>query len=49
MNSKREIIIGEIQLTREQYYLECIRYGTSKAITEHIQSDKKYEIIESFD
>lgn len=31
-----DIIIVEVQNTRELYYLERILYGTSKAITEHI-------------
>lgn len=35
-NSKGEIIIVEIQNTREFYYLERILYGAAKAITEHI-------------
>ena len=35
-NSKDEIIIVEIQNTRELYYLERILYGVAKAITEHI-------------
>lgn len=36
-NSKDEIIIVEIQNTRELYYLERILYGVAKAITEHIE------------
>lgn len=42
-NSKNEIIIVEIQLTRELYYLERILYGVAKAITEHISLGKKYD------
>lgn len=42
-NSKDEIIIVEIQLTRELYYLERILYGVAKAITEHIQLGQKYD------
>lgn len=42
-NSKDEIIIVEIQLTRELYYLERILYGVAKAITEHIQLGDTYE------
>lgn len=42
-NSKGEIIIVEIQLTRELYYLERILYGVSKAITEHISLGDKYD------
>lgn len=41
-NSKDQIIIVEIQLTRELYYLERILYGVSKAITEHISLGDKY-------
>lgn len=36
LNSKGEIIIVEVQNTREMYYLERILYGVAKAITEHI-------------
>ena len=35
-NSKGDIIIIEIQNTREIYYIERILYGVAKAITEHI-------------
>ena len=42
-NSKDEIIIVEIQNTRELYYLERILYGVAKAITEHIDLGKSYE------
>ena len=42
-NSKDEIIIVEIQLTRQLYYLERILYGVSKAITEHIELGDKYD------
>ena len=42
-NSKDEIIIVEVQLTRELYYLERILYGVSKAITEHINLGDKYD------
>lgn len=36
-DSEDEIIIVEIQITRELYYLERILYGVAKAITEHIE------------
>ena len=36
-DSDDEIIIVEIQITRELYYLERILYGVAKAITEHIE------------
>ena len=41
-NSKDEIIIAEIQNTRELYYLERILYGVAKAITEHISLGERY-------
>lgn len=41
-NSKDEIIIIEIQNTRELYYLERILYGVAKAITEHISLGESY-------
>jgi len=42
-NSKGDIIIVEIQLTRELYYLERILYGVAKSITEHISLGDKYD------
>lgn len=41
-NSKDEIIIIEIQNTRELYYLERVLYGVAKAITEHIHLGDSY-------
>lgn len=41
-NSKGEIIIVEVQNTREIYYLERILYGVAKAITEHISLGESY-------
>ncbi|MEQ3104997.1 Rpn family recombination-promoting nuclease/putative transposase [Bacteroides salyersiae] len=41
-NSKDEIIIVEIQNTREIYYLERILYGVAKTITEHIGLGRIY-------
>lgn len=41
-DSKDEIIIVEIQNTRELYYLERILYGVAKAITEHIELGQIY-------
>ena len=41
-NSKDEIIIVEIQNTREVYYLERILYGVAKTITEHIGLGRIY-------
>ena len=38
-----EIIIVEVQLTRQLYYLQRMLYGVSKAITEHIQIGNKYD------
>jgi len=42
-NSKGEIIIVEIQQTREFYFLERILYGVAKTITEHIDLGQKYD------
>ena len=42
-NSQGEIIIVEVQLTRELYYLERILYGVSKAVIEHISLGDKYD------
>ena len=42
-NSKGEIIIVEIQLTREIYYLERVLYGVAKTITEHINLGDRYD------
>ena len=42
-NSKGEIIIVEIQNTREVHYLERILYGVAKAITEHISLGECYQ------
>lgn len=44
-NSKGEIVIVEVQLTRQLYYLQRILYGTSKAVTEHITLGKQYDQI----
>ncbi|MDE5677158.1 MAG: Rpn family recombination-promoting nuclease/putative transposase [Phocaeicola sp.] len=41
-NSRGDIIIVEIQNTRELYYLERILYGVAKAITEHISLGNCY-------
>ena len=41
-NDKNEIIIIEVQNTRELYYLERILYGVAKAITEHISLGERY-------
>ena len=42
-NSKDEIIIVEIQLTRELDFLQRILFGVSKAITEHIFKGEPYQ------
>ena len=47
LNSKGEIIIVEIQLTRQLYYLERILFGVSKAITEHITLGSKYDNVKN--
>lgn len=41
-NSKGEIIIVEVQNTRELHYLERVLYGVAKAITEHIHLGRPY-------
>ena len=41
-NSKDEIILVEIQQTRELYYLQRVLYGVAKAITEHITRGQSY-------
>ncbi|NPD82494.1 Rpn family recombination-promoting nuclease/putative transposase [Prevotella sp. PINT] len=43
LNSKNEIIIVEIQQSRELYFLERILYGSAKAISEHISLGEKYD------
>lgn len=43
LNSKGEIIIVEVQNTRELYYLERILFGVAKAITEHISLGESYQ------
>ena len=45
-NSKDEIIIIEIQNTRELYYLERVLYGVAKAITEHIHLGDSYREVQ---
>ena len=42
-NERGEIIIVEVQLTSQLYYLERILYGVAKAITEHITLGNKYD------
>lgn len=42
LNSKGEIIIVEVQNTREMSFLERILYGVAKAITEHISLGESY-------
>ena len=42
-NSNGHLIIVEVQLTRQLYYLQRILYGTCKAITEHICVGDKYD------
>lgn len=45
VNSKGHIILVEVQLTRQLYFLQRILYGTSKAITEHIRLGDDYKKI----
>ncbi|MGN0237032.1 MAG: PD-(D/E)XK nuclease family transposase [Lepagella sp.] len=42
-NSKDEIIIVEVQLSRQLYYLQRILYGVSKAITDYMSLGDKYD------
>lgn len=42
-NSRGHLILVEVQLTRQLYYLQRILYGTCKAITEHINVGDKYD------
>ena len=42
-NTKGEIIIVEIQQTRELDYLQRMIYGVAKTITEHMSSGQRYE------
>lgn len=44
-NSKGEIILVEVQNTREIHYLERILYGVAKTITEHIHLGESYKKI----
>ena len=41
-DSDGRIVIVEVQLTTQLYYLERILYGASKAITEHISLGQRY-------
>ena len=41
-DSQGSIIIVEVQLTTQLYYLERILYGVAKAITEHISLGQRY-------
>ena len=43
LNSKGEIIIVDVQLSRQLFYMQRILYGVSKAITEHIAIGDMYE------
>lgn len=42
-NSHGHIILIEVQLTRQLYYLERILYGVCKTVTEHIHVGDKYD------
>ena len=42
-NERGDIILVEVQLTRQLYYLQRMLYGVSKAITEHIEIGNKYD------
>ena len=45
VDTKGHIILVEVQLTRQLYYLERILYGVCKTITEHISIGDKYDQI----
>lgn len=47
-NSKDEIILVEVQNTRELYYLERILYGVAKTITEHIDLGEIYSNVRKY-
>lgn len=42
-NSKGHLILVEVQLTRQLYYLQRILYGVCKKITEHINLGESYD------
>ena len=42
-NERGDIILVEVQLTRQLYYLQRMLYGVSKALTEHIEIGNKYD------
>ncbi len=42
VNASGEIILVEVQLTRQLYYLERILYGVAKTLTEHIKLGNMY-------
>ena len=42
-NERGDIILVEVQPTRQLYYLQRMLYGVSKAITEHIEIGNKYD------
>ena len=42
LNSRKEVILIEIQYEREMDYLQSVLYGVSKAITEHIKESDPY-------
>lgn len=44
-NSKGELIIIEVQNSKEYDYFHRILYGTSKAITEHIKEQQAYSYV----
>ena len=42
-NAAGDIILVEVQLTRQLYYLERILYGVAKTLTEHIKLGSLYK------
>lgn len=45
LNSRKELIIIEVQNDREQDYFQRMLYGVSKTTTEHLSLGEKYETI----
>ena len=44
-NTKGDIILIEIQNTRELYYLERVLYSVAKAVTEHLHLGQDYSCL----
>ena len=44
-NTRKELILVEVQNTTELYYFQRMLYGTSKAITDYIYEGDKYSAV----